>query len=121
MDERQEVRDSAIQTILGMIDDIGDRLSPRAWETIMRTVALDMLQLDVEKLRRIVEQTQPDSQEHHQDSTSSSTILLAGIARIFAGYFDHLSGLPQFMDLWHTFFVRVLAICICSIKEVVDS
>ncbi|CAI6081639.1 unnamed protein product [Clonostachys chloroleuca] len=97
-DERLELRNSAIQTLLRIFDAYGDRLTPEAWSICIKSVIFKLLSSFQEKI-----QETNDGEEHkneHANWNGSAVVVLSGVANLLAGYLDVLIQHPSFQDLW---------------------
>ncbi|EGY14202.1 uncharacterized protein VDAG_05366 [Verticillium dahliae VdLs.17] len=77
-DDRLELRNSAIQTLLRIFDAYGDNLNPEAWFTCVN------------------EGDEDDRKEWH----GTSVLVLNGISQLLASYLNVLSKHPSFNNLW---------------------
>ncbi|KAH7367454.1 endosomal peripheral membrane protein [Plectosphaerella cucumerina] len=96
-DDRLELRNSAIQTLLRIFDAYGDNLNPEAWYTCVKHVIFRLLSSIEEELEAVDDDpTDEDRKEWHD----TSVIVLNGISELLATYLDVLSKHPSFNELW---------------------
>ncbi|KAI8723972.1 hypothetical protein NCS52_00254000 [Fusarium sp. LHS14.1] len=97
-DDRLELRNSAIQTLLRIFDAYGDRLSPESWSICVKSVIF--------KLFSSIEQEISASQSEEADEsdrtewTETAVVVLNGISSLLANYLDILTVHPSFNHLW---------------------
>ena len=97
-DDRLELRNSAIQTLLRIFDAYGERLSPEAWSTCIRRVVFRLLASLEEELEAA---QQEDADETDlAEWTGTAVVVLSGISSLLANYLDVLAGHPSFNQLW---------------------
>ena len=97
-DERLELRNSAIQTLLRIFDAYGDRLSSEAWFVCIKAVIFQLLSSLEEELKAAEDDDvgAVDRQEWH----GTAVVVLNGISSLLANYLDVLTTHPAFNDLW---------------------
>ncbi|CAM1506472.1 Fc.00g061130.m01.CDS01 [Cosmosporella sp. VM-42] len=96
-DDRLELRNSAIQTLLRIFDAYGERLSPEAWSVCIKSVIFKLLASIEEELRAAdsdgVGESDPEWNE-------TAVVVLNGISSLLANYLDILTVHPSFNHLW---------------------
>ncbi|GKU03241.1 unnamed protein product [Fusarium langsethiae] len=100
-DDRLELRNSAIQTLLRIFDAYGDRLSSESWSTCVRSVVFKLLSSIEQEIR--VLQSGEDEEADDGDRaewTETAVVVLNGISSLLANYLDILAVHPSFDDLW---------------------
>ncbi|QGI78167.1 hypothetical protein CEK25_004896 [Fusarium fujikuroi] len=100
-DDRLELRNSAIQTLLRIFDAYGDRLSPESWSICVKSVVFKLLS----SIEQEIKVLQSDEEEDAADSdraewTETAVVVLSGISSLLANYLDILTGHPSFDHLW---------------------
>jgi hypothetical protein len=100
-DDRLELRNSAIQTLLRIFDAYGDRLSPESWSICVKSVVFKLLS----SIEQEIKVLQTDEEEDTDDSdraewTETAVVVLNGISSLLANYLDILTGHPSFDHLW---------------------
>ncbi|EEY23953.1 conserved hypothetical protein [Verticillium alfalfae VaMs.102] len=97
-DDRLELRNSAIQTLLRIFDAYGDNLNPEAWFTCVKFVIFRLLSSIEDELRspKANEGDEEDRKEWH----GTSVLVLNGISELLASYLNVLSKHPSFNNLW---------------------
>ncbi|KAG9256912.1 uncharacterized protein F5Z01DRAFT_492523 [Emericellopsis atlantica] len=101
-DDRLELRNSAIQTLLRIFDAYGDRLSPEAWLICVKSVVFRLLialQVELEA----AQQGATDGSEL-SDWTGTAVVVLDGISALLADYLEVLLQSPGFGKLWNDLF-----------------
>ncbi|WYZ41171.1 hypothetical protein EsH8_V_000066 [Colletotrichum jinshuiense] len=97
-DERLELRNSAIQTLLRIFDAYGDKLSPEAWSTCVKSVIFKLLSSIEDELAAATSESSVhrDQGEWHE----TATVVLNGISVLLATYIEPLSTHSSFNALW---------------------
>lgn len=96
-DDRLELRNSAIQTLLRIFDAYGDRLSPEAWSICIKSVIFKLLSSIEEELRLSKSE---GADESDPEWNETAVVVLNGISSLLANYLDILTVHPSFNDLW---------------------
>ncbi|KAF7562903.1 hypothetical protein G7046_g1210 [Stylonectria norvegica] len=97
-DDRLELRNSAIQTLLRIFDAYGERLSPEAWSICIKSVIFKLLSSIEEELRAAGSDDVDVSDL--VDWTETAVVVLNGISGLLANYLDILTVHPSFNHLW---------------------
>ncbi|KAI1801323.1 hypothetical protein F4811DRAFT_464828 [Daldinia bambusicola] len=97
-DERLDLRNSAIQTLLRIFDAYGDRLSPEAWSVCIKSVIFKLLS-SIEKELTNVGRPEVDEKTRH-DWYDTAVVVLNGISSLLASYLDVLTVHPTFNSYW---------------------
>ncbi|KAF4991614.1 hypothetical protein FGRMN_7733 [Fusarium graminum] len=100
-DDRLELRNSAIQTLLRIFDAYGDRLSPESWSICVKSVVFNLLS-SIEKEIKVLHS---DEEEEANDGdqaewTETAVVVLNGVSSLLANYLDILTVHPSFNQLW---------------------
>ncbi|KAF4447542.1 hypothetical protein F53441_8926 [Fusarium austroafricanum] len=100
-DDRLELRNSAIQTLLRIFDAYGDRLSPESWSICVKSVVFKLLS----SIEQEIKVLQSDEEEGADDGdrtewTETAVVVLNGISSLVANYLDILTVYPSFDHLW---------------------
>ncbi|PMD48251.1 endosomal peripheral membrane protein-like protein [Hyaloscypha variabilis F] len=101
-DERLELRNSAIQTLLRIFDAYGHQLSPEAWSMCLQSVMFNLLSSIESQLE---ENNDSESSMSSKDKTGwneTTVVVLSGITNLLADYLDVLSSHPTFAKSWQT-------------------
>ncbi|KAH8665989.1 endosomal peripheral membrane protein-like protein [Tricladium varicosporioides] len=101
-DERLELRNSAIQTLLRIFDAYGDQLSSEAWSMCLKSVIFKLLSSIEEQLEIT---TAPASSIQDKDRVGwneTTVVVLSGITKLLADYLDTLSSHATFGKSWAT-------------------
>ncbi|KAH9907294.1 hypothetical protein F4778DRAFT_530002 [Xylariomycetidae sp. FL2044] len=97
-DERLDLRNSAIQTLLRIFDAYGDRLSPEAWSVCIKAVIFTLLS-SIEEELQVVDQPEID-EKYRRDWHDTAVVVLGGISTLLANYLDVLTAHPTFNSYW---------------------
>ncbi|KAH8170916.1 dimerization and cyclophilin-binding domain of mon2 domain-containing protein [Sarocladium implicatum] len=97
-DDRLELRNSAIQTLLRIFDAYGDRLNPEAWSISVKAVIFELLTSLEGELRDVREDNTAEAERAEWDGTA--VIVLDGMSTLLADYLDVLVTHPSFGHLW---------------------
>ncbi|RYP14517.1 hypothetical protein DL766_009644 [Monosporascus sp. MC13-8B] len=97
-DERLELRNSAIQTLLRIFNAYGDKLSPEAWSVCIKSVIFKLFS-SVEKKLRSVDGPEVNGQ-YRRDWYDTAVVVLSGISDLLANYLDVLTAHPTFNSYW---------------------
>ncbi|CAG7560267.1 unnamed protein product [Fusarium equiseti] len=100
-DDRLELRNSAIQTLLRIFDAYGDRLNPESWSICVKSVIFKLLS----SIEQEIKVLQSGEEEEADDGdraewTETAVVVLNGISSLLANYLDILVVHPSFDDLW---------------------
>lgn len=97
-DDRLELRNSAIQTLLRIFDAYGDRLSPESWSICVKSVIFKLFKSIEDEIRA----TQPDTVDEtiRAEWSETAVVMLSGISNLLANYLDVLTTHPSFNHLW---------------------
>lgn len=108
-DDRGEVRNGAVHTLLRIFNICGERFPPEAWELCIRTILLRMLNMNV-KMHGNDPQSNKD--DHLQARAASrdvvrawietTEIMLRGTSGLLAHYMSTLVKAPGFTQSWHS-------------------
>ncbi|CAG8983642.1 hypothetical protein HYALB_00004073 [Hymenoscyphus albidus] len=101
-DERLELRNSAIHTLLRIFDAYGEQLSPEAWSMCLQSVIFKLLS-SIETQLKIAHE--PESLISDKDRTGwneTTVVVLTGITNLLADYLDTLSSHSTFGKSWAT-------------------
>jgi hypothetical protein len=98
-DQRLELRNSAIQTLLRIIHAYGSSLGPEAWSICIKSVIFRLLSAIETRLR----------DAHHGESANAgggdwdetAVVVIQGVSNLLASYIDVLTAYPAFTALWH--------------------
>jgi hypothetical protein len=107
-DDRLEVRNSAIQTLLRIFDAYGDRLSAEAWSICIKSVVFKLLT----SLREELKTNEEDEVEANdrKEWYETAVVILNGISTLLANYLDVLTAHPSFNELWRELLEQLAAL-----------
>lgn len=97
-DDRLELRNSAIHTLLRIFDAYGDRLSPEAWSVCIKSVIFKLFSSIEEELK--VTQVETVGETDKAEWNETAVVVLNGISSLLANYLDILTVHESFDDLW---------------------
>ncbi|KUJ20664.1 endosomal peripheral membrane protein-like protein [Mollisia scopiformis] len=121
-DERLELRNSAIQTLLRIFDAYGDQLSSEAWSMCLKSVMFRLLSSIEDQLEAINDPESAISDKDKSGWNETTVVVLNGITNLLADYLDVLSSHPTFGDSWQILldhFRRLLEFQILDINTAV--
>ncbi|KAL9090687.1 MAG: hypothetical protein Q9165_005175 [Trypethelium subeluteriae] len=96
-DDRSEVRNTAVRTILTIFDRYGELLSGPAWSLLITSVLFRLMDTNIEAQRRARAKDNPDG-----DWDGSSNIILSGVASVFSTFLDPITRNADFSGQWQT-------------------
>ncbi|KAG6010887.1 hypothetical protein E4U21_002556 [Claviceps maximensis] len=99
-DERLDLRNSAIQTLLRIFDAYGDRLTPEAWSTCIKSVIFKLFMSLAEELRATAAESEPVDDQYRADWHGTAVVVLDGVSALLANHIDVLTSHPAFDQLW---------------------
>ena len=122
-DDRLELRNSAIQTLLRIFDAYGDRLNPESWSICVKSVIFKLLS----SIEQEIKVLQSGEEEEADDGdraewTETAVVVLNGISSLLANYLDILVVHPSFDDLWKellTHFTTLLDFSVLDINTAI--
>ncbi|KAI1338808.1 hypothetical protein F5Y15DRAFT_98481 [Xylariaceae sp. FL0016] len=97
-DERLDLRNSAIQTLLRIFDAYGDRLSSEAWSVCIKSVIFRLLS-SIQRELEVANGPNVDEKYRH-DWHDTAVVILNGISNLLANYLDVLTVHPTFNSYW---------------------
>lgn len=97
-DQRLELRNSAIQTLLRIIHAYGSSLAPQAWSICVKYVIFKLLSSNEDKLRAVRDENVKDDIKSEWNETA--VVIIQGVSSLLASYLDVLTGYPAFTVLW---------------------
>ncbi|WZH41866.1 FtsJ-like methyltransferase-domain-containing protein [Fusarium acuminatum] len=100
-DDRLELRNSAIQTLLRIFDAYGDRLSPESWSICVKSVVFKLLS-SIEQEIKVLQSGEEEEADDGERAewTETAVVVLNGISSLLANYLDILTVHPSFNHLW---------------------
>lgn len=97
-DQRLELRNSAIQTLLRIVHAYGSSLGPQAWSICTKYVIFRLLAAIEERLTSVKNETA--DLEFQAEWYETAVVVVQGVSNLLANYLDILSGYPEFTALW---------------------
>ncbi|CZR61040.1 probable MON2 Peripheral membrane protein with a role in endocytosis and vacuole integrity [Phialocephala subalpina] len=101
-DERLELRNSAIQTLLRIFDAYGDQLTSEAWSICLKSVMFRLLSSIEDQLTAINDPESSVSDKDKSGWNETTVVVLNGITNLLADYLDILSSHDTFGESWQT-------------------
>ncbi|KAL1881341.1 Endocytosis and vacuole integrity protein [Diaporthe australafricana] len=97
-DQRLELRNSAIQTLLRIIHAYGSTLGPQAWSICTKYVIFKLLSSIEERLQIVRNDNVKD--EIKVEWNETAVVIVQGVSNLLANYLDVLTSYPAFTALW---------------------
>lgn len=97
-DQRLELRNSAIQTLLRIIHAYGSSLGPQAWSICTKYVIFKLLSSIEERLQSV--RDEGAKYEAQTEWYETAVVIVQGVSNLLANYMDVLTGYPEFTVLW---------------------
>lgn len=97
-DQRLELRNSAIQTLLRIIHAYGSSLGPQAWTICVKYVIFKLLSSIETRLQSVREENVEDNIKSEWNETA--VVIVQGISNLLASYMEVLATFPAFTALW---------------------
>ncbi|RKF71378.1 Protein MON2-like protein [Golovinomyces cichoracearum] len=101
-DERLELRKSAIQTLLRILDAYGNQLSSEAWSICLESVVFKLLRNIVERLYLTNGDDSLDSDNDKKGWHETTVLALTGLTNLLADYLNVISEYSSFCRSWQT-------------------
>ncbi|KAK6586344.1 hypothetical protein PZA11_001401 [Diplocarpon coronariae] len=101
-DERLELRNSAIQTLLRIFDAYGDQLSPEAWSICLKSVMFELLSSIELQLHVTYDAESYASNKDKKGWNETTVVVLTGLTNLLADYLDVVSSHSSFGKSWKT-------------------
>lgn len=98
-DDRVELRNTAIQTLLRIFDAYGERLSPEAWSICIKSVVFKLLASLEEELRTTQDEEVDESDRSEWHDTA--VVVLNGISTLLGNNLEVLTAHESFNELWN--------------------
>ncbi|GAB0132742.1 hypothetical protein EsDP_00001169 [Epichloe bromicola] len=99
-DERLDLRNSAIQTLLRIFDAYGDRLSPEAWSICTKSVIFKLFTSLAGELRAATSGSDELNERDRADWHGTAVVILDGVSALLANHIDVLTSHSDFDRLW---------------------
>ncbi|KAF3761693.1 hypothetical protein M406DRAFT_295379 [Cryphonectria parasitica EP155] len=97
-DQRLELRNSAIHTLLRIIHAYGNNLGPQAWSISVKYVIFKLLS-SIEDRLRIVRDEGVEG-DIRAEWNETAVVVVQGVSSLLASYLDILTAYPAFTALW---------------------
>ncbi|KAL2021668.1 hypothetical protein VTK56DRAFT_6760 [Thermocarpiscus australiensis] len=100
-DQKLELRNSAIQTIMRIMAAYGDSLSPESWSVCMKAAIFKLLSSVEQELRALNESSRPSAKEKdNEEWKETAIVVLQGASSLFASYLQALAAHRNFPEIW---------------------
>ncbi|KAK5651395.1 hypothetical protein OQA88_12552 [Cercophora sp. LCS_1] len=104
-DQRLELRNSAVQTLMRIISAYGDSLGPEAWSICIKSVIFRLLSSIEEELHNI---SQLSAKERNQsDWNETAIVVIQGVSGLFVSYLAVLATHKGFAEIWGDLLVHL--------------
>ncbi|RFU36309.1 hypothetical protein B7463_g41, partial [Scytalidium lignicola] len=117
-DDRLELRNSAIQTLLRIFDAYGDQLGSEAWSMCLRTVIFKLLSSTESRLKAVNDIKSSASEKETAGWYETTVVVLSGITGLLANYLDVLTNHPTFGDSWKALLAHFNALLEVEVQEI---
>ncbi|KAK3316002.1 hypothetical protein B0H66DRAFT_534264 [Apodospora peruviana] len=97
-DQRLELRNSAIQTLMRIISAYGDSLNPVAWSVCIKSVIFRLLSSIEKELQAVKESSSKD--KTHGDWNETAIVVVQGVSELFVSYLPVLATHQGFAKMW---------------------
>jgi len=97
-DQRVELRNSAIQTLMRIISAYGDSLSPEAWSICVKSIIFQLLSSVEDEIRAVSQVARKEGAQGEWNDTA--VVVVQGVSGLFATYLGILSAHQAFADIW---------------------
>lgn len=97
-DQRLELRNSAIQTLLRIVHAYGSSLRPEAWSVCVKYVIFKLLSSIEGNLRSVADEGADE--EVRSEWNETAVVVVQGVSNLLASYLDVLTAYPAFTALW---------------------
>jgi hypothetical protein len=98
-DDRSGIRNSAIHTLLRILDAYGPQLTPKAWHLCLNRVLFVMM-VDVQNKALETESSADGGSDAVKEWIETSVVVIKGSADLIATFFDTIIQDPRFVDSW---------------------
>ncbi|OAA59891.1 endosomal peripheral membrane protein [Niveomyces insectorum RCEF 264] len=103
-DQRLELRNSAVQTLLRIIHAYGSNLSGEAWSVCIRSVIFRLFSATEDRLRGAIERGA--SKMTCAEWSETAVVIINGVSKLLASYLDVLVSRTVFASLWQELLVH---------------
>ncbi|GAP88383.1 putative endosomal peripheral membrane protein [Rosellinia necatrix] len=98
INDRLDLRNSAIQTLLRIFDAYGDQLTPEAWSVCIKSVIFRLM-ASIETELQALDHGDLD-EKTRRDWHDTAVVVLNGISSLLSNYLDVLTAHPTFNSYW---------------------
>ncbi|KAI9730301.1 MAG: hypothetical protein M1818_008204 [Claussenomyces sp. TS43310] len=109
-DDRLELRNSAIQTLLRIFDAYGDQLSPEAWSMCIQSVIFKMFSSLEGRLRAISDSENSVSEKEKSAWIETAVVVLNGVSDLLSTYLQAISDHASFSNSWDNLLGHFIAL-----------
>ncbi|KKA21697.1 Endosomal peripheral membrane protein (Mon2), partial [Rasamsonia emersonii CBS 393.64] len=99
-DGRSEIRNSAIRTLLRILDAYGQQLSPRAWHLCLNRVLFAMIDDVQAKVLNVTATSKPSESDEAKAWVETAVVMIKGCSDLIANFFDSIVQDDRFNESW---------------------
>lgn len=99
-DDRSEIRNSAIRTLLRILDAYGPQLSSEAWYLCLNRVLFDMIDQVKAKALGVTTDRKKQESDEAKSWTETAVIMIKGSSDLMANFFDTIVQDDRFVKCW---------------------
>ncbi|KAH6843228.1 hypothetical protein B0I37DRAFT_418347 [Chaetomium sp. MPI-CAGE-AT-0009] len=115
-DQRLELRNSAIQTLMRIMSAYGDSLSPEAWSVCMKVVIFSLLSSVERELRAVDGSSTKDGGQDEWKETA--TVVIQGVSDLFGSHLHPLTAHRSFSEIWRDLISHFRALLSLQILDI---
>ncbi|KAI9722317.1 MAG: hypothetical protein M1812_001789 [Candelaria pacifica] len=101
-DQRSEVRNGAVQTLLRIFDAYGDSLTSNSWSRCLKTVIFKMMATNSRNHQRDSSSGDPKALHHSGAWNETTTLIIEGVVGLFANYLEVFAQQEDFPSTWQS-------------------
>ncbi|KAE8352819.1 hypothetical protein BDV28DRAFT_119843 [Aspergillus coremiiformis] len=121
-DNRAEIRNCAVHTLLRIFDAYGQQLSPKAWRLCLNRVLFRMMEeIEMELVEVRGQSTEKDFDEH-KSWLETSVVTIKGLSGLITNFFEAVVQDVEFDQSWErllTYFQKLTALHLLELSEAV--
>lgn len=99
-DSRTEIRNSAIQTVIRILDHYGEQMPPYAWHLCLHRILLVMAESVQSRLSSVVQSSENKKQNDEKAWVETAVLVTKGLSDLIANFFDSMIQYPEFHISW---------------------
>ncbi|KAI9764256.1 MAG: hypothetical protein M1835_007604 [Candelina submexicana] len=101
-DQRSEVRNGAVQTLLRIFDAYGNLLTLDSWSCCLKTVVFKMMATISGDQQRSASSENLNTQQRSGAWSETTILIIEGVVGLFASYLDVFAQQQDFVSTWQT-------------------